>query len=173
MEEFKRFDEITVADERHELLDQITGTHLTLEILYEAISEIEVSENAPEEIRSEFNVARNLAIYTWYSYSLDPMVQLKTYMLIERSLKLKYQDEKSSFKKLVKKAVSDGLVRDIDFEHVQIEHPEDTKYVENMVDVLPRLRNVSAHGHSFLVQRATQSLRVCRDWINQIFREGT
>lgn len=72
MEQLKSFEEIIKPDDQHSLIDQVTGTRLILRSLYSAIEEIELNESVPEKIRSQFNVARNLAIYTWYSYSFDP-----------------------------------------------------------------------------------------------------
>ena len=146
MEEFIEFEEITKPDPRHRLIDQITGTSLTLEGLYKAISNIELIKTVPEELQSQFNVTRNLAVYTWFSYSLDPVVQMKTYILIEHALRLKDNTSEWRFPRLIKKAINKGWIRDSGFSHI-VENPEDKiEYCRKLIDVLPELRNSAAHG---------------------------
>lgn len=169
MEEFLNFEEICEPDERHRLIDQITGTRLTLESLYESLDRIRLIESVPEEIRSQFNITKNLIIYTWFSYSLDPVAQLKTYILIEHALKIKCGKETWPLPKMIKKAISRGWVKDSGFSHVDVDPSDPTKYVRNMVEILPSLRNSAAHGSNSLHQNAAGHLKICSEWINQLF----
>jgi hypothetical protein len=82
LEQFKPLSEVTKPDTRHALLDEVTGTQFSLEGLHHALRQLALCLEVPEEIHSQFNVARNLALYTWFSYSLDPVVQLKSYILL-------------------------------------------------------------------------------------------
>jgi hypothetical protein len=173
IEEFKMLDAIVVPDERHALLDQITGTHFSLQILHAQLDAMTLIPATPEEIRSQFNVARNLALYTWFSYSLNPIVQLKTYILIEHALKLRLGHDNWPLPKLIRKAISRGLVCDEGFSHLANVEAGSTKYVRNMIDVLPKLRNQAAHGSNMLSQHAVSHLQICTDWINQIYAEAT
>ena len=173
MEEFTQFEDINKPDERHALIDQVTGTRFTLEGLYKALDGINLVDDAPEEIQSQFNVTKNLAIYTWYSYSLDPVVQLKTYILIEHALKIKSGKEKWPLPKLIKKAISRGWVTDNGFSHIKADNENPTKYVEKMISILPIIRNTAAHGSNTLDQRAIKHIQICADWINQIFSDNT
>ncbi len=171
MEEFKKFEEINHPDVRHALIDQITGTALTLESLYEALEKIKLIDEVPPEIKSQFNVTKNLAIYTWHSYSLDPVVQLKTYILIEHALKVKFEKNTWPLPKMIKKAINRGWVKDSGFSHV-VEDPGDpAKYVREMVEILPGLRNMAAHGSDDLHQKAVGHIQICSEWINQIFSQ--
>lgn len=173
MEEFIRFEEINFPDERHALIDQITGTRLTLESLYEALEKIKLIEEVPLEIKSQFNVTKNLAIYTWHSYSLDPIVQLKTYILIEHALKVKFGKYTWPLPKMIKKAINRGWLKDSGFSHV-VEDPSDpAKYVREMIEILPALRNMAAHGSDDLHQKAVGHIKICSEWINQIFSPGS
>jgi len=171
MEELKKFEEILLPDERHVLLDQITGTKLTLEGLYEAVSAINLTEGVPEEIKSQFNVTRNLAIYTWFSYSFDPVVRLKTYILIEYALRLKDGSGEWRLPRLIKRAISKGWIKDKGFRHFKAKSPESTEYCETLIEVLPKLRNSEAHGSNSLDQNAVMHLQICADFINQLFEK--
>lgn len=171
MEDFIKFEDINKPDERHALMDQVTGTRLTLESLYGALDKIIVIDTTPEEIQSQFNITKNLAIYTWHSYSLDPVAQLKTYILIEHALKVKFGKEKWPLPKLIKKAISRGWVKDSGFSHVEVDPENPTRYVSKMIETLPDLRNSAAHGSNNHHQNAVGHIKICSEWINQLFSE--
>ena len=170
MEQFKTLNEVGQPDERHALLDAVTGTQLTLEGLHHALSQLSLSSSAPAEIQSQFNVCRNLALYTWYSYSLDPVVQLKSYILIEHALDIRDGRRKRNFKGLLKRAVSERWIVDAGFSHVRQTSGDDQAYCKKLIGVLPSLRNAAAHGSNALHQNAVQCLALSADFINQLFR---
>jgi hypothetical protein len=173
MEEFLKFEEICGPDERHRLSDQIIGTRLTLESLYESLDRIRLIESVPEEIRSQFNITKNLIIYSWFSYSLDPVAQLKTFILMEHALKIKCGKETWPLPKMIKKAISRGWIKDSGFSHVAVDPNDPSKYVRKMVEILPGLRNSAAHGSSSLSQNAVGHLKICSEWVNQLFGHET
>lgn len=70
VESFKGLGEIAEIDERHLLLGQITGGILDLGRLHAVLADIDLKEVVPLEIRGQFNVARNMALYTYFCYSL-------------------------------------------------------------------------------------------------------
>lgn len=78
MEELKKLDQLMKMDETHQLFSQITGRLIDLELLHEAVSAITLHEGVPEDIRGQFNVARNMALYQYFHYALAPEIQLKT-----------------------------------------------------------------------------------------------
>lgn len=169
MEEFKNLDQITEPDERHGLLDALTGRRFTLEGLHAAVKGVELCEAAPEEIKSQFNVARNLILYTWFSYSLDPVAQLKTYILIEHALNIKDGGRDRPLKTMLKRAVSEVWISDSGFRHVTFDPKEPQKYCASLVETLPSLRNDASHGSNMLCQGAVSHLQICADFINQLF----
>ena len=70
MEKLKKFDEICLPDFRSTLymiVNHETGLKrdFRIEDLYEQVRSIELQNTVPEDIRSQFNVARNLCLYTW------------------------------------------------------------------------------------------------------------
>src|ERR1700752_5047991 len=89
MEEFKELQELTKIDEAHVLIGQLTGSVPDLSRLHTSVSSVTMHSGVPEEIRSQFNVARNMALYQYFFYALAPEVQLKTYAIIEYALRLK------------------------------------------------------------------------------------
>jgi len=168
LEEFINLEEVTEPDERHGLIGQVTGCPYSLEILYKEIEPIILSQTVPEGIRSQFNVTKNLALYTWFSYSLSPVVDLKTYINIEYALKLRLRDEKTAFGNLIGKAVDEGLINDAGFRHIDV-GGDPQEYSKRLVELLPRLRNRAAHGSKELHFNCVDTLRICADFINQLF----
>ena len=173
MEQFKPLSEVVKPDGRHALIDAITGTRFTLEGLHKALGELSLGPDTPEEIQSQFNVARNLALYTWYSYSLDPVVQLKSYILIEHALDIRDGRRKRSLKELLRRAVRERWIIDAGFRHVEPTPDDEQAYCRTLIEVLPELRNTAAHGSDNLDQQAVQSLGVSADFINQLFSPGS
>lgn len=169
MEEFKPLNQVTEPDVRHALIDALTGSKLSLCGLHAAVGSITLNDAVPDEIESQFNVARNLVLYTWFSYSLDPVAQLKTYIIIEHALNIRDGLRDRSLKKMLRRAVSEGWIADIGFRHV-VSNPNDPqKYCRKLIDILPSLRNQAAHGCSNLHQHGVGHLQICADFINQLF----
>ncbi len=178
MEQLKALEELTKIDEKNLLLAKITGGQIDLSRLYEAVKSVELHDGVPEEIRNQYpeeirnqyNVTRNMALYTYFFYSLAPVVQLKTYILIEHALKIKNGKGKSPFKQLLCRAVEKGWISDKGFRHLS--QPSDTnEYSKTLIDVLPHLRNDAAHGSNMLTPDCVGHLEKCVDFINQLYVE--
>ncbi len=168
MENLKSLDEIHEIDKKHVLLGQVTGRVLSLEKLHAAVSEISLNCTVPEKIRSQFNVARNMAIYTYFMYSLAPEVHMKTYSVMEMALRDFYGgDEKTNLKTLVRKAVETGVIQDRGFRHVP--DNQENSYSKNFIDIYPKLRNSMAHGTSMLTPDCVDNIERCADFVNQLF----
>ena len=171
MEKLKKFSEILEIDEKHVLLSKVTGGLLNIELLHKALSKIKLNDNVPEEIQGQFNVARNMALYTYYFYALAPEVQHKTYTVIEYALKIKANSTKQlMLKKLLVKAVEEKWITDAGFRH--IENPgKDNSYCKSLIETLPGLRNGAAHGQSLLLPDCVGHIEKCADFVNQLFNE--
>jgi hypothetical protein len=102
---------------------------------------------------------------------LHPAAQLQSYILIEYALRIKTGDHKSSLKKLLQKAVANDLINDRGFRHVNPEESCNNTYSQKLIDVLPELRNDSAHGNNPLYPGSVFHLQICADFINQLFGE--
>ena len=169
MECYKKYEDIINIDKRHILLGQITGQMLTLRALHEYVSKIEMHSHVPERIIGQFDVARNMALYTLFCYSLAPEVQMKSYSVIEMALREYYKnDKKTAFKNLLRKAVDTGILQDKGFRNAS--NDDNNPYCKSLIDVLPSLRNESAHGTSLLNHDCVRHLEICADLVNQLFR---
>lgn len=171
MEELKTLDSLEQIDDRHVLLGQLTGRIWSKEFLHATVSAITVNDSAPEDIKSQFNVARNLALYSYYCYSFAPVTQAATFTVIEFALKLKEgSSKKIAFMHLLEMAVRKGWIQDSGFRH--IENPtEGNVYSTSLSTIIPSLRNDFAHGSNQLTPDIIFYLEVCADFVNQLFPE--
>jgi hypothetical protein len=171
MEGLKKLDELTKMDEMHQLTAQINGHLIDLELLHKAVSSIILHEGVPKEIQGQFNVARNMALYQYFHYALAPEVQLKTYTIIEFSLRLKANSTKRlMLSELLGMAVKESWITDAGFRHIKNPQPGN-HYCKQLKEVLPRLRNGAAHGSSNLTPEIVGHLAICADLINQLFSD--
>jgi len=179
MEEFKKFEEITLPDNRNTyfvIINQQTGERREygLKDLYEEIKLTELHEVVPEDIRSQFNVARNLSLYTWFCYSFHNVSTLKTYSTVEMALRIrldKPEKDRPSLWKMMKEAINKGLIKDRHFGHImeQSLDGQPKPFVEDLPDAIAYLRNLEAHGSTALGPWSLMVLRICADIINQLF----
>lgn len=167
MERFKEFNEITRIDERHLLVGEITGGILALEKLHAALAVINLRSEVPSEIRGQFNVARNMALYSFFCLSLAPEVHMKSYSVMELALRTRFVDRRTNLKALVRCAVDRGLLLDRGFRNVN-DDPSNP-YSRSLIDVIPSLRNEAAHGSTLLVPDCLGHIEKCADFVNQLF----
>ena len=201
MEEFKQFDQIYEPDLRR--TSSVTLNLKTNEIfrtrledLYNLVKNLDLDENVPNEIRSHFQIARNLFIYSWFFYPFSVTAQFHALISIEYALQTYYADRSPivlskgwkpkpfpGFKSLIKRALDDGRITDEGFSQTQMprmasiansnlrlnERPEVKKYCEVLVEALPILRNDLAHGSSTLHDQGIDFLIIALEFINQLF----
>jgi hypothetical protein len=169
MEEFKSLKELTEMDEKHRLIGAVCGSVPSLKGMHKYLSEEVLNDEVPEEIKGQFNVAKNMALYSYYFYALAPEVHLKTYTVIEHALRLKANPKKTMMlKALINHAVSQRWVKDSGFRHLDNPSP-DNVWCNSMVDVISDLRNSKAHGSSMLVGDCLHHISICVDFVNQLF----
>ncbi|HDM8037871.1 hypothetical protein K6U17_13080 [Vibrio fluvialis] len=176
MEEFKKLDELTELDEKHHLLGGVTGYVPDLKRTHEVLSEVTLNDEVPEDIRGQFNVAKNMGLYCYFFYALAPEVQLKTYTIIESALRLKAErlgiygnkNRPLMLRQLLTLAVDKQWVTDSGFRH--IDNPNSAnEWCRSMIDVISSLRNSQAHGSSLLSPDFYHHICVCADFLNQLF----
>ncbi|MGH1371462.1 MAG: hypothetical protein ACRBBW_05455 [Cellvibrionaceae bacterium] len=169
MEEFKSLEELTEMDEKHRLMAVICGSVPSLERMHKYLSEEVLNDEVPDKIKGQFNVAKNMALYSYYLYALAPEVHLKTYTVIEHALRLKTNPKKKMMlKALINHAVSQRWIKDSGFRHIESPSP-DNQWCKSMVDVISDLRNSQAHGSSMLVGDCLHHISSCADFVNQLF----
>ena len=174
MEELKKLSDINKPDERNLhfcVMNEITRETRPFDItdIYNAVDEIKLTEKVPEDIISQFNVARNLAIYSWHSYSFNQISELKAFSCIEMALRDRLSENKIGLKALIKKAVRLGLIKDKGFVFLGDDASDSTKYSESLIDVIPHLRNDLAHGSATLHPGAVGTLQKCAEFITQLY----
>lgn len=171
MEEFKKLGEVFQKDSKHGFLDQASTQAYELEGLHKCLAHFELGPAVPDDIRGQFNVARNMAIYTYFLYALAPEVHLKTYTVMEYALRVRSGAPKEkSFKQILKQAVSEGWIRDSGFQHLE-EPSKANTYCKSLIDILPRMRNSLAHGSSMLDPSCLGHIQKCCDFVNQLFKD--
>ncbi len=169
MENLKSLDSLRQIDERHILLSRLTGRVFDLPDWHDAVSRIVLNETVPEDVRSQFNVARNMALYSYFCYSLAPEVQSKTFILIEFALRLRLAPPKRMvLKDLLRAAIDRGWIADAKFRHLAKPDP-DNSYSKSLIETIPNIRNSFAHGTNVLTHDCLGYLAKCADFINQLY----
>jgi hypothetical protein len=92
MEKLKPLDQICKPDPRYELfvrVDQEAGTlaPFTVEDLHANMNDICLRDNVPEPVRSQFNTAKNLFVYSWFVYGFIPASELYAFGALEQALR--------------------------------------------------------------------------------------
>lgn len=172
MESLKPLPEVTEPDVRNTYFVVTDAAaqirKLALSDLHEVANDIVLYEDVPEHIRSHFAQAQNLAVYSWFYYPFNVTAQFMAFVSVEFALRHRL-NSKATFKHLIRKAVDEGLVKDEGFAIAKHRSPSEPKYVETLVEVMPALRNTLAHGSSMLHNNSLSSLRICAEFINQLY----
>lgn len=161
MEHLKLLSEVCQPDIRYRGrvdLDKTTGTisETTIESIYDLIQPISLGSNVPDEVRSHFETAKNLALYSWFVYSFNVVAAMHAFASLEMALRTKIDDKKTSFKGLLDKAFNNrkltgGLGPPVD-----------------LSVALSRMRNDLAHGSSTMHGQGIAVLQTCADLINEL-----
>ncbi|MGA2092660.1 MAG: hypothetical protein ABSH16_04535 [Sedimentisphaerales bacterium] len=177
MERLKEFDKITLPDSRNNhyvLTNCKTGEQRKygLEDHYNQIKSIELRDSVPEDIRSQFNIARNISLYSWFCYPFHNIADMKSFSTLEMALRVRL-GKKDNFHNMIEMAVKQGLIKDKHFRHRKEygTNSESTTYVEQLPDIISRFRNDYAHGSNTLDDLSIINLCVCADFINQLFNK--
>jgi hypothetical protein len=196
MESLKKFEEIYQKDKPQDFFTVLDPKHpgnfrpLTLEDFYRAAEGIQLHDGVPDEVRSHFQTARNLLIYSWFYYPFNVTAQFCAYTSVEFALRIKDDNHpgRPSFRRLLRKAVEQKWISDDGFSHIrrrreafreynqelltEFQLPEKElvdDYCKTLAEALPYLRNDLAHGISFLHHSGAKDVQICADLINQLF----
>lgn len=158
MERLKKLEEVYLPDERNRNrydLNHSTGTATptTIESIYMIVESIHLSANVPDKVRSHFNVAKNLALYSWFVYSFNEVAAMQALASLEMAVREKTSDDKTPFKNLLDKL----------FEGRQFT-PE-----ISLATAFSKLRNELAHGSTMLSGQGIGFLRACSELINELY----
>jgi hypothetical protein len=114
MERLKRLEDICRPDERwlnRIDIDHSTGavTPTTIESIYGLVEEIRLNAGVPDDVRSHFEIARNLALYSWFVYSFNVVAGMQAFASLEMAVREKAGDRKMVFKNLLDKVFKEGV----------------------------------------------------------------
>lgn len=168
MDSFKPFDEIMCVDKKHLFLQKMGGKEIDLPTHHSTLEAIQMHTGVPQIIRSQFNIARNMALYSYFFYSLGSEVQLKACSVIEHALRIKAKRPKLMLRQLLTLANEKNWLADSGFRHIEALQQK-KGYCKSLERVLPHLRNESAHGVPPLVWDCVGHIERCADLVNQLF----
>lgn len=173
----------------------------TVDDHFAKIETIRLNSTVPNEIIVQFETAKNILLYSWYVSRFSPVSELQAYISLEFALRLRTmgdhkEGENVGLGKLLSTAVSHGwLTNDGIRQHKRIEERQkeaqhqlgefqlntkgnpvqeiNEEYVSMLSKVLPKARNMLAHGSEYinLISNAYLTLEICCDLINQLFLE--
>ena len=175
MENIKEFATLLEPDERWKyfaLHDPETNSPkpYTLEDRYSSIEKVKLNESVPEDVQSQFNVAKMLCIYSWLYYPFHQVAELKAFSTLEMGLRILFPELKS-FKRLLSQAVKNGLVKDEGFSGIQLNPDDPIDYSRNLPELISSIRNDLAHGTTTLHPGSLFTINNCAEILNQLFPE--
>jgi len=158
MEGLKKLEDVCEPDGRNLNrydLDHSTGiaTPTSIASIHALVESIRLNDNVPEEIRSHFEVARNLAMYSWFVYSFSEVAAMQALASLEMAVRDKTGDDKTAFKKLLDKLFKGRELA-----------PE-----VSLAKAISWLRNELAHGSTMLTGQGISFLRACSELINELY----
>ena len=176
MEKFKVYEELVNPDNRttmYSVRNRDTGeiSDFTLRYLYEEVEFVKLDESyvKNENVISQFNVAKNLAVYTWFSYSFHQIAEMKAYSVVEMALRDIYKNKGLSLNNLVERAVKEQLLIEDDFLYLKDNNSSES-FVKNLSFIISKSRNLLAHGSTMLDNSSLQTMHICKDIINQLYK---
>jgi hypothetical protein len=196
VEALKPIDEFTKPDTRNQGLVKITPEGripVTYEDFYEHVADCNLLPSIPEEIRSYFEMVKNVYVQGWYYYPLFTLSYFLSLVAMEMALRerLKKEDpkQKNTFSKLMNIAVEKGLIKASKFSYVKgrweqskkMEQdsmglikafPETEEYCRVLAKNIPKLRNAFAHPQITTIlfpHQASSSIKTSSEFINQLF----
>lgn len=201
LEALKPFAEVGEPDSRRlgwSILNHATGEIRPLQFVdhYRAIEGITLDDYVPESIRTLFNTARNVLVYSWHVYRFTVVAELQAYSTLEFALRERMgiggNSDGPGLARLLKRAAREGLLSDDTFAAMR-SHPQwpvitgnslidansDRQVVEArghvviLSEALPMLRNTLAHGSSSVWPDALSTFRLIAVAINWMYAAPT
>lgn len=104
----------------------LTGKPLMVAYQYDRVSNINLHKRVPEDIRIQFETAKNLYLYAWFVYRFYPVADHHAYTCLELALRERFEPElvakekKREFgpglKQLLEYAAKNGYLKNENFE---------------------------------------------------------
>ena len=189
MEELKHFDEIHERDSRHHhfVIPTEGFRKISLIDIYNEVADIKLHDDVPDKIRSHFEMARNLLVYSWFHYPFHMAAWLYALISVEYALREKIGRSDMKFRDMLKRAVKEKWIAAQGFSHIQtrienrkefgeelfgpIEGDMFKNYCDSLCESIPDFRNELAHSSTILFPGTSQHVRICGELINQLFEK--
>ena len=203
-DEFRSIDDVTKSDWRQTLfvtIDHAQGCVRPRTILdhHSAPAECALSDSVPEDIRAQWDTARNLWLYAWHVWRFYPVAERQAYSTLELVLRRKMGLEGTKnygLSRLMNEAIANGLLKDSAIEHHRhlmearreqfeldeqraielgwpmpdpLPVPGPQDYCRILAETFPKFRNMYSHGSTSLHWTVGFTFTVCRDLIDQLF----
>jgi len=192
----KAFDEIVLRDPiwRHYVVAHTDGwREKTIADAYSEAAELELTLEAPEQIREVFDTARHLLIYSWFAHRLLPVAEMQAVAALELALRVRLGDDgagrrKRTLRPLLREALRRGLIDADRLRSFRTRAEQRTRFADRpdlvaalkldqtanefvraLCDSIPDLRNLLAHGDPYLSPFARRTVGISCDLINQLF----
>lgn len=172
----------------------------TLDDWYSDIALIRLSGQVPEKIQEQFDTAKNVLLYSWFSYRLRMVALLYSFSVVENALRERLGYNKNKYrglKRLLTEAIergflndsgfhipkvketvvreekrNDGILQEIEYSHIPEEDlRQSIKYIEGLCQAIPRLRNSLAHGNICIFPEVLTPIIVHSEIINMLFEK--
>jgi hypothetical protein len=158
VETLKKLEEVLEPDERNRNrydFNHSTGevALTTIESIYSVVEGVRLNDNVPDEVRSQFNVARNLALYSWFVYSFNEIAARQALAALEMAARQKTGDDKTAFKNLLDKLFPGRQLA-----------PD-----RSLAKAVSTIRNELAHGSTMLSGQGLGFVHMCSELINELF----
>jgi len=140
-------------------LDHSTGiiSQMTLDSVYDEVETIDLNSSAPESVRTHFEIARNLLVYSWFVYAFNIVAIMQALASLEMAVRQKTGDDKTVFKNLLDKVFRDQ----------KLVSPIGPPL--GLSIAISKLRNDLAHGSPMLHGQGAKWVRICADLINELY----
>lgn len=200
MEKFKELHEVLQPDVRNEhfqIFDKNFDDFRENELkdIHTQLSDIQLSDGVPENVRDYFITSKHLSLYSWFVYRFIPVAEFHAITSLEFALKEKCKKPKWGLKRLLSYAVQNGWVSDNDFEiHRRMKErtiqrrstfekmgvefndiegidSKEDQYTSILIEAMPYIRNEYAHGSSTIAPQGFLTLTICADFINALYRD--
>lgn len=198
MEELKPLSDVFSPDPRMAAfvtIDRVTGDFIPVSLAgyHQSLSEIQLTEQVPTDVRDFFETVKNLCLYAWFVYPFFASTVFLSYTAVELALRLRLHPSAGThvpgLKVLLAQALAEGLITDDGFSSIRehASYPERSgidsatsgpesgaRYTKILLETMPFLRNAFAHPASNTILTpgdAVSSLRRASELINQLFAE--
>jgi hypothetical protein len=169
---------------------------IALDDQYKIANGLSLAPQVPTEVQSDFGMVKMTFLYGWLYYPFYTVSEHLASMALEFALIKRFpQNERDGLKSLLKRAINRGLVRDDGFPSLpkiqeagrqyadDIEaitgvwpQPSTDRFVDALLDSIPKLRNESSHPSDHWIVPpgdALSSLRIVVEIINQLWQESS